>query len=71
MKARLVGDASIYQLLLDREILRDPNDGVDYLNNELRPHFVKGMETVFVSPFLPSTTFVQRLTIAPAMDRNS
>ena len=30
LKAILVGDASIYKTLLDRERLRDPNDGVDY-----------------------------------------
>ena len=29
LKARLVGDASIYKPLLDQESLRDPNDGVD------------------------------------------
>ena len=33
---------------LDRESLRDRNDGVDYLKNELRPHFVKGVEAVFI-----------------------
>jgi hypothetical protein len=32
---------------LDRASLRDPNDGVDYFKNELRPHFVKGVEAVF------------------------
>ena len=30
LKARLAGDASIYKPLLDRERLRDPNDGGDY-----------------------------------------
>ena len=35
LKARLVGDASIYKPLLDRERLRDPNDGVDYFKMSL------------------------------------
>ena len=48
LKAILVGDASIYKPLLDRERLRDPNDGVDYFKHELRPHFVKGVEAVFI-----------------------
>ena len=30
LKARLVGGASIYKPHLDRERLRDPNEGVDY-----------------------------------------
>ena len=42
LKARLVGDASIYKPLFDQERLRDPNDGVDYFKNELRPHFREG-----------------------------
>ena len=29
LKARLVGDASMYKPLLDRDMLKDPNDGVD------------------------------------------
>ena len=32
----------------ERERLRDPNEGVDYFKNELRPHFVKGVETVLL-----------------------
>ena len=36
---------------MERERLRDPNEGVDYFNNELRPHFVKGVETAFVYRF--------------------
>ena len=51
LKAILVGDASIYKPLLDRERLRDPNDGVDYVKNEFRPHFVKGVEAVFIFRF--------------------
>jgi hypothetical protein len=51
LKARLVGDAIIYKPLLDRESLRDPNDGVGYFNNQLRPHFVKGVEAVFIFRF--------------------
>ena len=35
LKARLVGDASIYKPLLHRENLRDPKDGVDYFKMSL------------------------------------
>ena len=51
LKARLVGDASIYAPLLGRERFKDPNDGVDYFQNELRPHCVKGVEAVFIFRF--------------------
>ena len=51
MKTRLVGEASIYKPLLDRERLRGPNEGVYYFKNGLRPHFVQGVETVFVFRF--------------------
>ena len=71
LKARLVGDASMYKPLLDRESLRDPNDGVDYFKNELRPHFAKGVEAVFFFQILlVATFFVQRLTRPPKMDMN-
>ena len=48
LKAILVGEANIYKLLLKRERMRDPNEGVDYFKTELRPHFVNGVETVLV-----------------------
>ena len=51
LKARLVGYASIYKPLLDRDMLKDPNDGVDYFKTEPRPHFVKGVEAVFIFRF--------------------
>jgi len=51
LKARLVGDASIYKPLFDQASLRDPNDGVDYFKHELMPHFVKGVEAVFIFRF--------------------
>ena len=51
LKARLVGDASIYKPLLDRDMLKGPNDGVDHFKIELRPHFVKGVEAVFIFRF--------------------
>ena len=38
----------MYKPLLDRDMLKDPNGGVDYFKNELRPHFVKRVEAVFI-----------------------
>ena len=35
LKARLVGDASIYKPILDKDMLNDPNDGVDYFKMSL------------------------------------
>jgi hypothetical protein len=43
----LGGEAAIYKSLLDRNALKDPNTGVDYFKRELRPHFVKGSQSVF------------------------
>ena len=51
LKSRLAGDASIYKPLLDRDRLKDPNDGLEYFKNELRPHFVTGVEAVFIFRF--------------------
>ena len=47
LKNRLVGDASIYKKLLDRESLRS-EDGVKYFKNTLRPHFTRGGQSVFI-----------------------
>ena len=68
MKARLVGEASAYKPLLERERLRDPNEGVYNFKNELRPHFVKGVETVFVFRFYQLRKVLQRCTRPPEMD---
>ena len=48
LKNRLTGDAVIYKPLLDREILRNPENGVRYFKQTLRPHFVKGQQAVFI-----------------------
>ena len=50
---RLEGEASVYKRLLDRDDLRQPNGrGVDYFKRTLRPHFVKGAQTVFIYRFM-------------------
>ena len=36
--------------------------------NELRPHFVKGVEAVFMFRFVPVATFSPMLTRPPEMD---
>ena len=48
LKNRLYGDASIYKPLLDRTRLSDKDDGVNYFKNAMRPHFVKGNQSVFL-----------------------
>ena len=48
LRNRLEGEASQYKRLLSRELLRDPNDAVNYFKRFLRPHFIKGAQTVFL-----------------------
>ena len=52
LRNRLEGDAAQYKRLLDREMLRDPNEGVNYFKRFLRPHFIKGAQTVFLYRFM-------------------
>ena len=51
LKNRLEGEAAVYKPLLDRDLLREPADGVKYFINTLRPHFVKGAQSVFMWRF--------------------
>ena len=48
LRNRLEGDAAQYKRLLDRDQLRDPVEGVNYFKRFLRPHFIKGAQTVFL-----------------------
>ena len=50
MKNRLVGDAEMHKGLLNRESLR-AEDGVKYFRDTLRPHFIKGAQSVFLMRF--------------------
>ena len=50
LKNRLIGDASVYKSLLDRDILRTAG-GVQHFKDILRPHFVKGAQSVFLWRF--------------------
>ena len=53
LRNRLEGEAAVYKRLLDRDELRQPNGrGVDYFKRMLRPHFVKGAQTVFLYRFM-------------------
>ena len=47
LKNRLVGDAEMYKGLLNRESLR-AEDGVKHFWDTLRPHFIKGAQSVFL-----------------------
>ena len=59
LKNRLVGDAAVYKPLLDRDLLRDPNNGVRYFKDTVRPHFVKGNQSVFLWRFSSSFDFTE------------
>ena len=52
LRNRLERDAAQYKRLLDRGMLRDPNEGVNYFKRFLRPHFIKGAQTVFLYRFM-------------------
>ena len=53
LRNRLEGEAAVYKRLLDRDELRQPHGrGVDYFKRMLRPHFVKGAQTVFLYRFM-------------------
>ena len=49
-KNRLVGDAEMHKGLLDRKHLKTA-DGVKYFRDTLRPHFIKGAQSVFLWTF--------------------
>ena len=68
LKARLVGEASTYTPLFEREGLRDPNEGVDYFKHELRPLFVKGVDTVLIVICYQFQKVLQRFAGPPEMD---
>ena len=51
LKNRLLGEAAVYKPLLDRDTLKDPEKGVQYFKDTLRPHFVKGSQSVFLWRF--------------------
>ena len=58
LKNRLVGDAAVYKPLLDRELLKDPQNGVAYFKDMLRQHFVKGPDSVFLYIFSLTVFFL-------------
>ncbi|CAE7441421.1 unnamed protein product, partial [Symbiodinium sp. CCMP2456] len=51
LRNRLEGEAAIHKWLLDRDRLKDPNNGVNYFKSFLRPLFVKSAANVFVYRF--------------------
>ena len=60
LRNALQGDASVYKNLLDREKLLDPIYGVEYFKKEMRPHFVKGNQSVFLWRFFQVFKFHRR-----------
>ena len=53
LRNRLEGDAAQYKKLLDRELLKDPVERVNYFKRFLRPHFIQGPQIVFLYRFVP------------------
>ena len=47
LKNRLEGDAAIYKSLLDRDRLRDPDHGVRYFKDTIRPHLSRALRVSF------------------------
>ena len=52
MRNRLTGTAETYKGYLDKDLLRDPQEGVSYFKKELRKFFVKGTTHVFLWRFM-------------------
>ena len=52
VKQRLIGDAEHFRALLDNEKLKDPENGVKYLKDIIRPNYVKGSQQLFLWRFL-------------------
>lgn len=48
LRNRLDGEAATYKALFDRERLKDAATGVEYFKTELRKHFVKGAQSVYL-----------------------
>ena len=51
LRNRLEGDAAIYKKILDRDALKNKDEGVLYFKRTLRPFFVKGSVNVFLYRF--------------------
>ena len=51
LRNRLEGDAPIYKKILDRDALKNKEEGVVYFKRTLRPFFVKGSVNVFLYRF--------------------
>ena len=60
LRNRLEGNALQYKRLLDRDLLRDPYEGVAYFKRFLRPHFIKGAQNVFLYRFMQFMKFNRR-----------
>ena len=52
LRNRLEGEAAVYKRVLDRDALRDPQDGVSYFKRTLRRHYIKGSQNVFLYRFI-------------------
>ena len=48
LKAQMRGKANIFKKELDREKLRDPENGINYFMKTLRKHYLKGATNIFM-----------------------
>ena len=48
LRHRLAGEAIVYKPMMDREKLKDKENGVQYFMDFLRPYFLKGVQNVFL-----------------------
>ena len=49
LKNALRDEAAVYKPLLNREKLKEKETGVKYFRTEMRPRFVKGAQSIFLS----------------------
>ena len=57
LRNRLEGEAQQHKMLLNREMLRDPNDAVNYFKRFLQPYFIQGAQNVFLYRFMQFMKF--------------
>ena len=57
LRNRLEGAAAVYNSIFDIDLLKDPNNGLEYFIKTLRPNFVKGATHVFMWRYMQLTRF--------------
>ena len=68
LKSRLTANATMYRGLPDNDRLGDPENGVNYFLQTLRPYFVKGAQNVEFVTFISKFEILLRRLRASWMD---